>query len=89
MTTRKDRIALALTEALSPVVLEIEDESERHHGHAGYRDGGQTHYRIKIVSEAFVGKTRVARHRLVTDALKGEFDDGMHALAIEARAPLD
>lgn len=89
MTTRKDRIAVALTQALSPVVLEVLDESERHHGHAGWREGGETHYRIKIVSEAFEGKSRVMRHRLVTDALKAEFDSGLHALAIEAKAPVD
>ena len=54
---RKDRIAAALTQALQPTRLEIIDELDRHAGHAGARPGGETHYRIHIVSEAFVGKS--------------------------------
>jgi BolA protein len=87
MTTRHDRIAAALKEALSPTVLEVLDESEQHHGHSGWREGGETHYRVRIVSPAFTGQSRVARHRMVTEALAAEFSGGMHALAIEARAP--
>lgn len=89
MTTRKERIAMTLTEALSPTLLEVVDESEKHHGHAGWRDGGQTHYRIKIVAETFKGKSRVEAHRMVNAVLKDEFDTGLHALAVEARAPVD
>lgn len=89
MATRKERIAMALTEALSPTLLEVVDESEKHHGHAGWRDGGQTHYRIKIVAEAFEGKSRVEAHRMVNAVLREEFDTGLHALAVEPRAPVD
>ncbi len=84
---RRDRIAAALNEALRPVSLEVVDESAAHHGHAGWRDGGETHYRVAVTAEAFRGKTRVARHRMVTEALAAEFADGLHALAIETRTP--
>lgn len=84
--SRADRIAAALNEALQPKSLTVIDESERHQGHAGWREGGETHYRIEVVSPAFAGKTRVAAHRMVNDLLKAEFDAGLHALAIVARA---
>lgn len=87
MTTRKDRIARALTDAFAPVRLEVEDDSARHHGHAGAAPGGETHYTVRIVAEAFAGKTALARHRLVNEALAEEFGTGLHALAIEAQAP--
>lgn len=80
-------ITQALQESLQPTELTVTDESEKHHGHAGWRESGETHYRIHIVSAAFAGKSRVERHRLVNEALKGAFDRGMHALAIEAKAP--
>jgi BolA family transcriptional regulator, general stress-responsive regulator len=85
--TRKDRIANALTEALRPTQLDIADESGRHAGHAGARPGGETHYRINIVSPAFVGKSRVERHRMINALLATEFANGLHALAIAATAP--
>ena len=85
--TRKDRIAAALTEALRPIRLDIVDESDRHAGHAGARPGGETHYRLNIVSPAFVGKIRVERHRMVNALLAAEFASGLHALAIAAAAP--
>ena len=85
--TRKDRIAAALTEALRPIRLDIVDESDRHAGHAGARPGGETHYRINIVSPAFVGKSRVERHRMINAELAAEFASGLHALAIAAAAP--
>ena len=66
----------------APVRLAIEDESSRHHGHAGYREGGESHFRVEIVSAAFEGKSRVARQRLVYAALKAELDAGLHALAL-------
>lgn len=84
---RRDRIAAALEEALHPVSIEVVDESEQHHGHAGWRDGGETHFRVSVVAAAFAGRNRVARHRMVTDALAPEFAGGLHALAVEARAP--
>jgi len=85
--TRKDRIAVALTGALRPIRLDIIDESDRHAGHAGARPGGETHFRINIVSPAFVGKSRVERHRMVNDLLAAEFASGLHALAIAAATP--
>ena len=83
----KDRIATKLTMGLNPLALDVEDESDRHHGHAGAREGGETHYRVYIVSESFAGKSRVARHRLVYDQLGEEFAAGLHALALRALAP--
>jgi BolA protein len=76
-----------LQNRLSPAALTVVDESEQHRGHAGWREGGETHFRINIVSEAFVGKSRVERHRLVNEVLSGAFDRGLHALAIQAKAP--
>ena len=80
-------IAQALQERLQPTSLTVKDESEQHHGHAGWREGGETHFRLDIVSDAFSGKSRVERHRLVNDAVKEAFDRGLHALAIQAKAP--
>ncbi len=80
------RIRAALAE-LSPSVLELEDESHRHEGHGGYRAGQLTHLRVRIVAEAFRGQNRLARHRLVNGLLAQEIAGGLHALAIEARAP--
>lgn len=73
--------------ALDPVALELEDESERHRGHAGYREGGQTHWRLSIVSPRFAGQSTVARHRMVYQALGSLMQNPIHALAISARAP--
>lgn len=73
--------------ALEPERLELEDESERHRGHAGYREGGGTHWRLTIVARAFSGQPSVARHRMVYAALGELMQHPIHALAIEARAP--
>ena len=78
-----------LRAAFVPVRLAIEDESSKHHGHAGWREGGETHFRVEIVSQAFEGKTRVARQRLVYAALKEELDAGLHALAMETLTPAE
>lgn len=83
----KDVITEKLTQAFAPQSLQVVDESHLHEGHAGHRPGGQTHFRVHIVSESFRGKSRVERHRLINQALSGEFAAGMHALAIEASAP--
>jgi BolA protein len=83
---RRDRISRTLTEAFRPQRLEVVDESEHHKGHAGWREGGETHFRIRIVSPSFTGHSRVSAHRLVNEALAGEFAGGLHALSIEARA---
>ena len=80
-------ITRKLTEAFGPQSLRVEDESHRHEGHAGHRPGGESHFRVYIVSEAFRGKSRVERHRLINTALSGELAGGVHALAIHASAP--
>jgi len=86
MTTR-DRIAEKLTEAFTPARLDVVDESHQHAGHAGARPGGETHYRVHIVAQAFAGKSRVERHRMVNETLSAELKGGVHALAIHASAP--
>jgi BolA protein len=83
----KTLIEQTLTERFAPDQLDVTDESHQHHGHAGWREGGETHFRLDIVSQAFSGKSRVDRHRLVNEALAGAFAHGLHALAIKARAP--
>ena len=83
----KDWITATLRERLDPIRLVVEDESQQHYGHAGWREGGETHFRIDVVSRAFEGKSRVERHRLINAALAGAFELGLHALAIQARAP--
>jgi BolA protein len=83
----QERIRARLLDDLAPMHLDVIDESAQHAGHAGARPGGETHYRIDIVSPAFAGKSRVQRHRLVYDALAAEIADGVHALALATRAP--
>ncbi len=83
----KTRIERKLTAAFKPEQLTVLDESENHAGHAGYREGGETHFRVKILSGAFAGRSRLERHRLVHAALAEELNERIHALAIEARAP--
>jgi BolA protein len=73
--------------ALEPLALELVDESAQHEGHAGWRQGGNTHWRLTIVSPRFAGKPTVARHRMVYQALGELMQDPIHALAITARAP--
>jgi BolA protein len=72
---------------LDPVSLELVDESSKHEGHAGWRPGGNTHWRLHIVSARFAGQPTVARHRMVYQALGELMQDPIHALAITARAP--
>ncbi|NJL50880.1 MAG: BolA family transcriptional regulator [Blastochloris sp.] len=81
------RIESRLRAAFAPADLSVVDESERHAGHAGARPGGESHFRVDIVAEAFKGKTRLERHRMVNEALRAELEDGIHALAIHASAP--
>jgi BolA protein len=78
-----------LTTAFAPQSLRVIDESHLHAGHAGHRPGGETHYRVHIVSDAFKGKSRVERHRMINAALAAELQAGVHALAIHASAPGD
>jgi len=76
-----------LTEAFAPASLRVADESHQHVGHAGHRPGGETHFRVYIVAEAFRGKSRIERHRMINAALAQELAGGVHALAIHANAP--
>ncbi|MBB3976776.1 BolA protein [Rhizobium azooxidifex] len=86
--TITSRIEYRLTEALSPERLEVVNESHLHAGHQpGFDGAGETHMRIRVISAQFVGKTLIARHRMVNDLVREEFDAGLHALAIEAAAP--
>ncbi len=89
--SRADRIRAALTQAFAPTVLQVQDDSAHHAGHAGARPGGQTHYSVLLVTTAFQGVSRVARSRAVHSALQAEFGDaeagGMHALALTLRTP--
>jgi BolA family transcriptional regulator, general stress-responsive regulator len=83
----QDLITEKLRKAFTPVSLRVEDESHQHAGHAGHRPGGETHYRIYIVSDAFRGKSRLERHRMINATLSAELSGGVHALAIHAAAP--
>lgn len=76
-----------MTQAFAPVVLRVVDDSARHAGHAGAQPGGETHYSVVVVAEAFRGMSRVARSRAVHAALAAEFNGGMHALALTLRTP--
>ena len=82
-----DLITRKLTEAFAPQSVKVLDESDQHEGHPGHRPGGQTHYRVYIVSEAFKGKTRLERHRMINQSLASELSGDVHALAIHAAAP--
>ena len=79
----------ALAAQLVPTSLTLIDESGLHSGHAGARPGGETHYRLAIVAEAFGGLNRVARQRLIYDLLREEFDTGLHALSLELKTPAE
>ena len=73
--------------ALEPLDVELVDESSKHAGHAGWKPGGGTHWRLSIVSPRFAGQSTVARHRMVYQALGELMQNPIHALAINARAP--
>jgi BolA protein len=83
----QETISKKLTETFAPRSLKVLDESHQHEGHAGHRPGGETHFRIYIVADAFQGKSRIARHRMINDTLAHELKSGVHALAIHAAAP--
>ena len=80
---RQERIRAALEQAFRPERLEVIDESEKHRGHGGWREGGETHYRLRLSAASLTGQSRVAQHRAVNAALAPEFENGLHALAIE------
>lgn len=81
----RDQLIAALEARLAPTRLELIDDSAAHAGHAGAREGA--HFELRIVSPRFAGLSRVARHRLVYDAVRPWMAEGVHALAIDARTP--
>jgi BolA protein len=85
----RDIIINKLREAFTPESLDVADESHLHEGHAGHRPGGETHFRLYIVSPAFEGKSRIERHRMINAALETELKGSVHALAISAKAPAE
>ncbi|MET7246031.1 BolA family protein [Methylobacterium sp. EM32] len=82
-----DWIRTTLEARLAPTALSVVDESHQHAGHSGWREGGETHFRLDVVSAAFEGKSRVERHRMVNALLDDAFKRGLHALALRARTP--
>lgn len=87
MDTRKDRIERTLLQAFPAARVHVEDDSAKHAGHAGAQPGGQTHYSVTVVAEAFAGQGRLARSRAVHALLAEEFAAGLHALALTLRTP--
>jgi stress-induced morphogen len=87
MTTRRERITTILRQRFGPVLLQVQDDSAQHAGHAGAAPGGETHYSVLMVSESFQGQTRIARSRAVHAVLDGELAGGLHALALTLRTP--
>ena len=83
----KDDITKKLQEAFVPQSLDVIDESHLHEGHGGHQPGGETHFRVNIVSPAFEGKSRIDRHRLVNTTLAAELAGTVHALAVKAETP--
>lgn len=82
-----NRLREKLEAAFAPEILAIEDESSRHAGHSGAREGGESHFRVRIVSAAFKGLSRVERQRRVYAAVAEEIDAGLHALALTTLTP--
>ena len=85
--TVRDTIVEKLALRFGPAHLEVIDESHQHHGHAGWREGGETHFRVRIATQHLAGLTRVAQHRAVMAALDAELKGRVHALAIEVLPP--
>lgn len=87
----RERMENKLKQAFAAAEVEVIDESHKHAGHivheGGVPQGGETHFRVRIVSPDFVGKSRVERHRAVNALFAEEFSAGVHALALETRAP--
>ena len=84
----KDTLISKLTNRFAPAFLDVIDESNKHFGHAGWREGGETHFRVRIATRHFDGLSRVAQHRAVMETLDAELKDHVHALAINV-LPVD
>ena len=82
-----ERIETKLRARFAPLRLEVADDSHKHEGHAGYREGGETHFRVELVSDRFTGLSRVARQRLVYEALADELAERVHALLLKTLTP--
>ena len=87
LTPVKDTIQTKLEAGLSPESIEIVDESDLHAGHAGAREGGESHFRVAVVSGEFAGKSRIERQRLVYALLAAEMAGPVHALSLTTLAP--
>ncbi|OJI92565.1 BolA protein [Planktotalea frisia] len=85
--SKADEIRSKLEAALAPSELDVVDDSESHRGHGGYQEGGESHYNLRIRSDVFAGKTRIARHRMVHSALGPELIGRIHALALDLDTP--
>jgi len=83
----QELIEQKLVQAFAPTELLVEDDSEAHRGHGGFREGGGTHFNVTIKAAAFVGLSRVARQRLVNKELAIAFDQGLHALSLKVDIP--
>lgn len=83
----QQKITIQLTEAFAPETLEVIDESEDHRGHGGWREGGETHFRVRMTASAFEGQSRISRQRAVNRILEQDLKTQIHALAMELRAP--
>ncbi|TNF22063.1 MAG: BolA family transcriptional regulator [Rhodobacteraceae bacterium] len=84
---RTEEIRRRLEAAFAPAALDVIDESEKHRGHAGYQEGGQSHFRVTLRSAAFAGQSRIARHRAVHAALGPALMAAIHALALDLDTP--
>jgi BolA protein len=83
----REVIISILTKELTPIYLEVTDFSERHKGHAGYREGGETHFDVVVVSDMFSGKSRIERQKLVYKILEEEMKSKIHALTLKTLTP--
>nr|WP_158744385.1 BolA family protein [Acidisphaera sp. L21] len=89
MQNRQQRLHAALVAAFAPARLVVTDDSAQHAGHAGASVTGETHFSVVMVSDAFIGQTRVARSRAVHALLQAEFNSGLHALALKLATPTE
>ena len=85
--TRSERMTEALARSFAPALVEVDDQSARHAGHAGSSGAGETHYDVRVVSDAFGGMSRIARQRAAQEVLAAEFASGLHALSLTLRTP--
>ena len=85
----RQSIEAKLTQAYAPTKLVVHDDSGRHAGHAGHRPGQETHFNVECVSDAFSGKSRLERHRMVMTLLDDEIKGGVHALQLTLRTPAE